>query len=138
MRRRSCGSWSTSSWTRTTAGTPSLAWSGPKGWAYTEDAVWGNPEVLGTTVPGSFNPGVWQQAVDVVERLDPHRVFGNGFQDRSLRPLGHASPRRPPGAERVTSAGISHQTRTWSTRGPLTLFPAVDNAASGTMAVSPM
>jgi hypothetical protein len=41
--------------------------------------------VLGTTVPGSFDPGVWQQAVEVLDRLDPHRVFGNGFLDRLLR-----------------------------------------------------
>lgn len=58
-------------------------WS--KGWAYTEDAVWSDAEVLGTTVPGSFEAGVWKQAVGILDRLDPHRVFSNGFLDRLLR-----------------------------------------------------
>ncbi|MFE1881649.1 cholesterol oxidase substrate-binding domain-containing protein [Streptomyces diastatochromogenes] len=60
-----------------------VEWS--KGWAYTEDAVWSDAEVLGTAVPGSFDAGVWEQAVGILDRLDPHRVFSNGFLDRLLR-----------------------------------------------------
>ncbi|MEV6836651.1 cholesterol oxidase substrate-binding domain-containing protein [Streptomyces sp. NPDC051133] len=60
-----------------------VEWS--KGWAYTDDAVWSDPEVLGTTVPGSFGAQAWAQAVAGLDRLDPHRVFGNAFLDRLLR-----------------------------------------------------
>ncbi|MFI8535563.1 cholesterol oxidase substrate-binding domain-containing protein [Streptomyces aquilus] len=64
-------------------GTDSLTrveWS--KGWAYTEDAVWEDEEVLGTVVPGSLGDGAWGQAAGILDRLDPHRVFGNAFLDR--------------------------------------------------------
>ena len=64
-------------------GTDSLTrveWS--KGWAYTEDAVWDDEEVLGTVVPASLGDGVWGQAAGMLDRLDPHRVFGNAFLDR--------------------------------------------------------
>lgn len=60
-----------------------VEWS--KGWAYTTDAAWSDEDVLGTTVPGSFGPTVWGQAVTTLDRLDPHRVFGNPFLDRLLR-----------------------------------------------------
>ncbi|WEP00436.1 cholesterol oxidase substrate-binding domain-containing protein [Streptomyces sp. FXJ1.172] len=58
-------------------------WS--KGWAYTDDSAWADPEVLGTAVPGTFGRQVWTRAVTTLDRLDPHRVFGNGFLDRLLR-----------------------------------------------------
>ncbi|MBE8470161.1 cholesterol oxidase substrate-binding domain-containing protein [Streptomyces justiciae] len=64
-------------------GTDSLTrveWS--KGWAYTEDAVWDDEEVLGTVVPASLGDGAWGQAAGMLDRLDPHRVFGNAFLDR--------------------------------------------------------
>ncbi|MFC8347547.1 cholesterol oxidase substrate-binding domain-containing protein [Streptomyces sp. NPDC057280] len=64
-------------------GTDSLTrveWS--KGWAYTEDAVWDDEEVLGTAVPASLGDGTWGQAAGILDRLDPHRVFGNAFLDR--------------------------------------------------------
>ncbi len=60
-----------------------VEWS--KGWAYTDEAAWSDEEVLGTVVPGTFGDGVWRQAAAVLDRLDPHRVFGNGFLDRLLR-----------------------------------------------------
>ncbi|ANP56817.1 FAD-linked oxidase [Streptomyces griseochromogenes] len=60
-----------------------VEWS--KGWAYTDDAAWSDARVLGTAVPGSFGSDVWGQAVEILDRLDPHRVFGNGFLDRLLR-----------------------------------------------------
>ncbi|MEU0969182.1 cholesterol oxidase substrate-binding domain-containing protein [Streptomyces sp. NPDC005917] len=59
-----------------------VEWS--KGWAYTESAVWSDEEVLGTAVPRSFDNAVWDAAVGTLDRLDPHRVFSNGFLDRLL------------------------------------------------------
>ncbi|MFE9444518.1 cholesterol oxidase substrate-binding domain-containing protein [Streptomyces sp. NPDC006602] len=60
-----------------------VEWS--KGWAYTNDAVWSDEEVLGTVVPASFGESVWGQAAGTLDRLDPHRVFGNAFLDRLFR-----------------------------------------------------
>ncbi|MCG0069117.1 MULTISPECIES: cholesterol oxidase substrate-binding domain-containing protein [Streptomyces] len=60
-----------------------VEWS--KGWAYTADAAWRDERVLGTAVPGSFGHEVWRRAVATLDRLDPHRVFGNAFLDRLLR-----------------------------------------------------
>lgn len=57
-----------------------VEWS--KGWAYTKDAVWDDEEVLGTAVPASLGEGAWGQASGVLDRLDPHGVFGNAFLDR--------------------------------------------------------
>jgi FAD/FMN-containing dehydrogenase len=57
-----------------------VEWS--KGWAYTDEAGWGDDEVLRTAVPSSFDEGAWAQAVGSLDRLDPHHVFGNGFLDR--------------------------------------------------------
>ncbi|KUN06295.1 FAD-linked oxidase [Streptomyces yokosukanensis] len=59
-----------------------VEWS--KGWGYTTDAAWSDEEVLGTAVPAAFGPSVWRQAVATLDRLDPHRVFGNAFLDRLL------------------------------------------------------
>ncbi|MHC3470000.1 cholesterol oxidase substrate-binding domain-containing protein [Streptomyces sp. 7R007] len=59
-----------------------VEWS--KGWAYTDEAAWSDGEVLGTAVPASIGTEVWAQAVEVLDRLDPHRVFGNAFLDRLL------------------------------------------------------
>ncbi|NUS26469.1 MAG: FAD-binding protein [Streptomyces sp.] len=60
-----------------------VEWS--KGWAYTEDAVWDDEEVLGTVVPASLGDGAWEQAAGILDRLDPHGVFGNAFLDRLFR-----------------------------------------------------
>ncbi|MER6272760.1 cholesterol oxidase substrate-binding domain-containing protein [Streptomyces sp900105755] len=59
-----------------------VEWS--KGWGYTESGVWSDEEVLGTRIPESFGGAVWDAAVDTLDRLDPHRVFGNGFLDGVL------------------------------------------------------
>ncbi|MEV5847116.1 cholesterol oxidase substrate-binding domain-containing protein [Streptomyces sp. NPDC051985] len=59
-----------------------VEWS--KGWAYTESGVWSDEEVLGVRIPDSFGGAVWDGAVGVLDRLDPHRVFGNGFLDGVL------------------------------------------------------
>ncbi|WP_406418898.1 cholesterol oxidase substrate-binding domain-containing protein [Streptomyces sp. NBC_01614] len=60
-----------------------VEWS--KGWAYTKEAAWSDGEVLGTVVPGTFGEGVWGEASGVLDRLDPHGVFGNAFLDRLFR-----------------------------------------------------
>jgi FAD/FMN-containing dehydrogenase len=60
-----------------------VEWS--KGWAYTDEAAWSDEEVLGTAVPASFGETAWGRATGILDRLDPHRVFGNGFLDRLLR-----------------------------------------------------
>ncbi|MGW1747359.1 cholesterol oxidase substrate-binding domain-containing protein [Streptomyces sp. NPDC002092] len=60
-----------------------VEWS--KGWAYTDEAAWSDEGVLGTTVPASLGEASWGQAAGILDRLDPHRVFGNGFLDRLLR-----------------------------------------------------
>nr|WP_206327775.1 cholesterol oxidase substrate-binding domain-containing protein [Streptomyces sp. S3(2020)] len=57
-----------------------VEWS--KGWAYTDEAVWDDEEVLGTAVPASLGDGAWGQAAGVLDRLDPHGVYGNAFLDR--------------------------------------------------------
>ncbi|GAA2472611.1 cholesterol oxidase substrate-binding domain-containing protein [Streptomyces longisporus] len=59
-----------------------VEWS--KGWAYTDEAAWSDEQVLGTTVPASLGEAAWGQAAGILDRLDPHRVFGNGFLDRLL------------------------------------------------------
>ncbi|WP_217552010.1 cholesterol oxidase substrate-binding domain-containing protein [Streptomyces sp. GbtcB6] len=59
-----------------------VEWS--KGWGYTESGVWSDEVVLGTRIPGSFGGAVWDAAVEVLDRLDPHRVFSNGFLDGVL------------------------------------------------------
>jgi FAD/FMN-containing dehydrogenase len=59
-----------------------VEWS--KGWAYTDQAAWSDPDVLGRAVPSSLRPG-WDTAVSTLDRLDPARVFSNPFLDRLLR-----------------------------------------------------
>lgn len=60
-----------------------VEWS--KGWAYTEGEVWSDEEVLGTAVPASLGETVWGEAAGVLDRLDPHGVYGNAFLDRLFR-----------------------------------------------------
>ncbi|UOB07899.1 FAD-binding protein [Streptomyces sp. HP-A2021] len=57
-----------------------VEWS--KGWAYTDDGVWSDQEVLGTVVPAAVGTAEWAEADGVLDRLDPHRVYGNAFLDR--------------------------------------------------------
>ncbi|MEU0202929.1 MULTISPECIES: cholesterol oxidase substrate-binding domain-containing protein [unclassified Streptomyces] len=57
-----------------------VEWS--KGWAYTDDAVWSDGEVLGSVVPAAVGAAEWAEADAVLDRLDPHRVYGNAFLDR--------------------------------------------------------
>jgi FAD/FMN-containing dehydrogenase len=60
-----------------------VEWS--KGWAYTEEEAWSDQDVLGTTVPASLGETVWGEAAGVLDRLDPHGVYGNAFLDRLFR-----------------------------------------------------
>jgi FAD/FMN-containing dehydrogenase len=60
-----------------------VEWS--KGWAYTDEEVWDDDEVIGTSVPASFGEAVWGQAAGTLDRLDPHRVLDNAFLDRLFR-----------------------------------------------------
>ncbi|MEU9365886.1 cholesterol oxidase substrate-binding domain-containing protein [Streptomyces avermitilis] len=59
-----------------------VEWS--KGWAYTDEAAWADPEIVNTAVPASFDDGEpgWDRAAAVLDRLDPHRVFDNAFLGR--------------------------------------------------------
>jgi FAD/FMN-containing dehydrogenase len=60
-----------------------VEWS--KGWGYTDEAAWADEEVLGTAVPASFRDGVgpgWDEAAAVLDRLDPHRLFGTALLNR--------------------------------------------------------
>ncbi|MDT0345480.1 cholesterol oxidase substrate-binding domain-containing protein [Streptomyces sp. DSM 44938] len=59
-----------------------VEWS--KGWAYTDAASWADGEVIGEWVPASYAPGQFGEAVGILDRLDPHRVFGNPFLDQLL------------------------------------------------------
>jgi hypothetical protein len=59
-----------------------VEWS--KGWAYTDQAAWSDPDVLSRAVPSSLRPG-WDTAVSTLDRLDPARVFSNPFLDQLLR-----------------------------------------------------
>ncbi|MFJ7333262.1 cholesterol oxidase substrate-binding domain-containing protein [Streptomyces sp. NPDC101110] len=57
-----------------------VEWS--KGWAYTDEGVWSDAEVLGETVPAAVGRAEWAEADAVLDRLDPHRVYANAFLDR--------------------------------------------------------
>ncbi|MGW2251577.1 cholesterol oxidase substrate-binding domain-containing protein [Kitasatospora sp. NPDC001660] len=63
-----------------------VEWS--KGWAYTADAAWADPDMLGRAIPASLRDGGgpgWDEAVAVLNKHDPHRVFGNPFLDGLLK-----------------------------------------------------
>jgi hypothetical protein len=62
-----------------------VEWS--KGWAYTDDAAWADQEVIDRRVPDSLRAGGgegWDEAVAVLDRHDPHRIFGTAFLDSLL------------------------------------------------------
>ncbi|HEX9713004.1 MAG TPA: cholesterol oxidase substrate-binding domain-containing protein [Actinomycetota bacterium] len=60
-------------------------WS--KGWAYTGDGPWTRSEMLTSTIPDGFRARTrgWDEAIEILDQLDPHRVFSNAFLDRLLR-----------------------------------------------------
>ena len=64
-----------------------VEWS--KGWGYTAAGAWTNAEVIGARIPASFTQGMaadagFRTAVDMLDRLDPHRVFSTPFLDRLM------------------------------------------------------
>ena len=64
-----------------------VEWS--KGWAYTDAGPYTNEATLGTRIPESFTQGMpagedFRAAVDLLDRMDPHRVFCTKFLDRLM------------------------------------------------------
>ncbi|WP_083975434.1 cholesterol oxidase substrate-binding domain-containing protein [Kitasatospora mediocidica] len=62
-----------------------VEWS--KGWAYTADATWADPDVIGRVIPDSHRAGGgpgWDEAVATLNRYDPHRVFSSPLLDTLL------------------------------------------------------
>jgi len=63
-------------------GTDALArveWS--KGWGYTEEEAWSDPEVLEQVIPQTYGQA-WGEAAATLQRLDPHGVFRAPLHDR--------------------------------------------------------
>jgi hypothetical protein len=61
----------------------------PKSWAYTAAGAWTNAEVIGGRILASVMKGMaedagFRAAVDVLDRLDPHRVFSTKFLERLM------------------------------------------------------
>jgi FAD/FMN-containing dehydrogenase len=76
-------------------------WS--KGWAYSGEATWADPEVLGAVIPAAYRDGYsedanWDWARAEFARHDPHSVFGNAFLDELFPPApgGTPDPAPPP------------------------------------------
>ena len=60
-----------------------------KGWAYNAAGAWTNAEVIGGRILASFTQGMaadagFRTAVDMLDRLDPHRIFSTPFLDRLM------------------------------------------------------
>ncbi|WP_395571894.1 cholesterol oxidase substrate-binding domain-containing protein [Streptomyces sp. BK79] len=63
-----------------------VEWS--KGWGYTDTAAWSDPDVLTRAVPAALRAGGgpgWDEAVAILDRLDPHHVVSSPFLDALLR-----------------------------------------------------
>ena len=64
-----------------------VEWS--KGWAYTAAGAWTNAEVIGGRIPASVTRGMaedtgFRAAMNILDRLDPHRVFSTKFLGRLM------------------------------------------------------
>ena len=64
-----------------------VEWS--KGWGYTPAGAWTNQDVIGARIPASFTQGMaadasFRTAVDILDRLDPARIFSTPFLDRLM------------------------------------------------------
>ncbi|WP_305095105.1 cholesterol oxidase substrate-binding domain-containing protein [Prescottella sp. R16] len=62
-------------------------WS--KGWAFTGDGGYRDPEWLTETLPAAYTTGIpaaggWTAATESLDAHDPHRIFANSFHDRLL------------------------------------------------------
>jgi len=63
-----------------------VEWS--KGWAYSDTAAWSDPNVLTHAIPASQRAGGgpgWDEAVTLLDQLDPHHVLSSPFLDALLR-----------------------------------------------------
>jgi FAD/FMN-containing dehydrogenase len=63
-------------------------WS--KGWAYTANGAWSDPQMITSTIPRAFRVGRqphlrWDAAIDSLHRLDPHGVFTSPLLGTLLR-----------------------------------------------------
>jgi hypothetical protein len=82
-------------------------WS--KGWAYTADGAWTDPDVITGTVPAQFRAGAvntWDPAVATLHTADPHRVLSNAFLDTMLPDAAVATGENPqpePDGSRLTA-----------------------------------
>ena len=64
-----------------------VEWS--KGWAYTDAGAYTNDETLQVRIPAAFTAGMpadadFRAAVDMLDRLDPFRIFSTKFLDRLM------------------------------------------------------
>ena len=64
-----------------------VEWS--KGWAYTDAGAYTNDETLQVRIPAAFTAGIpadadFRAAVDMLDRLDPFRIFSTKFLDRLM------------------------------------------------------
>ena len=64
-----------------------VEWS--KGWGYTPAGAWTNQDVISARIPASFTQGVaadasFRTAIDILDRLDPSRIFSTPFLDRLM------------------------------------------------------
>jgi FAD/FMN-containing dehydrogenase len=57
-----------------------VEWS--KGWGYTDDATWENAQVINTIVPGTYKD--WNNAIEILDKYDPHHVFTSPFMRKLL------------------------------------------------------
>ena len=97
-----------------------VEWS--KGWGYTPAGAWTNQDVIGARIPASFTQGMaadasFRTAVDILDRLDPARIFSTPFLDR-LMPRS----RDLTGDGRVDGADLAKLLEQWGEgRGPADL-----------------
>ena len=97
-----------------------VEWS--KGWGYTPAGAWTNQDVIGARIPASFTQGMaadasFRTAVDILDRLDPARIYSTPFLDR-LMPRS----RDLTGDGRVDGADLAKLLEKWGEgRGPADL-----------------
>ena len=97
-----------------------VEWS--KGWAYTDAGPYTKDETLGARIPASFTQGMaadasFRTAVDILDRLDPSRIYSTPFLDR-LMPRS----RDLTGDGRVGGADLAKLLEKWGEgRGPADL-----------------
>jgi FAD/FMN-containing dehydrogenase len=88
-----------------------VEWS--KGWAYTDAGGYTNELTLAARIPASFTQGMptgasFQTAVDILDRLDPHRIFSTKFLDRLMPRSADIN-----GSGEVDGADLAEQLAAW-------------------------